>query len=577
MKTYFDFIRNYYQAIFIIVLLFVISYPFTLLGLGDILVYFNNDLDLKELYTFNQPFKDFITVWLAFWGLSGAAFGIIQMNARITKMDDQNQIQLKQQEAQQRRWEEQDRREKNLREEQLQKDKEQRDVQFSQFTEQIQKQDEQIKLQEKQQRDARFASGVELIGSNSESARIGGVYSLFFLAREYPTEYLEYVCQILCSHVQTITWRKEYQSEYADKPSNEIQTLIVILLDKLFFNCNKNLSKSYLKHIDFRNSHISAFIFTEADLTFSNFSLSTVYPNNFFYKTVLDNSIFFETQMQNSYFVSSSFKETQMNNTNFSDANLNDTNFADAVLSFVNFSSTKLSGATFFKSYLVGANFFSADLSDTIIHQCNLTGAKFQKAELFRTDLTESDITNAQFKRAKFIDIKGFSEKELLNIKKTTALPGSALQYYFIKRKSEPKYPLINIVHFDQELVRIEIAEPIPRNHIMADYLGGEKIFFTERTANAIQNCNIKGVEIIPTKWVKKQKNLQNKYFCINISNEIEEVKIEELKTIPLKERLVCILEEYPKQVFFHRSIAQVILKEKPTGLQFLPIENLEK
>ena len=97
-------------------------------------------------------------------------------------------------------------------------------------------QDEQIKIQKeqfvKQLGDTRFSSGVELLGNPNESARIGGAYYLFFLAREFPDEYLNPVCEILCSHIRTITCSEEYQKKYENIPSNEIQTIIDLLFKK---------------------------------------------------------------------------------------------------------------------------------------------------------------------------------------------------------------------------------------------------------------------------------------------------------------------------------------------------------
>ena len=73
---------------------------------------------------------------------------------------------------------------------------------------QITKQEKQIQVQqeqfEKQFRNTRFSSGVELLGSPNESARIGGAYNLYCLANEYPNEYLNLVCEILCAHEQSL-------------------------------------------------------------------------------------------------------------------------------------------------------------------------------------------------------------------------------------------------------------------------------------------------------------------------------------------------------------------------------------
>jgi hypothetical protein len=88
-----------------------------------------------------------------------------------------------------------------------------------------------ITQQEKQGRDARFAAGVELLGNPHESTRIGGAYNLYFLARDFE-EYRAPVCEILCAHIRTVTGAKEYRDKYAEKPSNEVQTIISLLFWK---------------------------------------------------------------------------------------------------------------------------------------------------------------------------------------------------------------------------------------------------------------------------------------------------------------------------------------------------------
>lgn len=118
-----------------------------------------------------------------------------------------------------------------------------------------------IRLQEKTQRDDRFARGVELLGNTSESARTGAAYNLFFLAKEFPEEYSKPVFEILCSHIRTKTNEEEYQSKYKYSCSNEIQTTIDLLFknhkDKHpFLGYKANLRKSLLVGCDFINAHL---------------------------------------------------------------------------------------------------------------------------------------------------------------------------------------------------------------------------------------------------------------------------------------------------------------------------------
>ena len=413
--NFFRFIRNH-QPLFIAVLLLLISYPFSLLGLGDLLILLNKNIELKELYTFNQPIKEFITGWVAFWGLLGVAFSIIQMNARISKMDEQNQIQLQQQKAQQKRWEEQDTKEKLCRDEQSRKDKELREEQYNQFTEQIKKQDEQIKLQEKQQRDARFASGVELLGNINESARIGGAYNLYFLAKEYIDDYLNPVCEILCAHIRTITSNEEYREKYKATPSNEIQTILNLLFledngEKIFSYCSKNLSKTFLSGVNCSYRELNIVNFCNAILIDVNFK------NTQFYKVRFNDATLSKVNFEDAHFENTFFEDTIFNNVtfenvsfeeiDFENANLTNVNFGRARLLEVNFVNASLSNVFFYDTFFVIK--FTTILREISFVKTKISNVSFEGAELFNINFENAELVNVNFMNTLFnnVNFKG--------------------------------------------------------------------------------------------------------------------------------------------------------------------------
>ena len=97
------------------------------------------------------------------------------------------------------------------------------------FYQRLKKQEEQIDLQRKQRTDDRFTTAVELLGSSETSARTGAIYSLYHLAIE-DKKYRKEVAQILCSHIRSKTNEPDYKEEHKERPSNEIQTTIDLLL-----------------------------------------------------------------------------------------------------------------------------------------------------------------------------------------------------------------------------------------------------------------------------------------------------------------------------------------------------------
>lgn len=132
------------------ILLSLFLAPFVLILIGDII---GSNI---PLYTFGLSLKDFFTMWTAIFGVFGIVYNIYQNQRRISQQEKQLDGQSKQ----------------------------------------IEYQNMQLELQAKSERNSRFAKGVELLGSNQESARTGGVYNLIFLAKEYPNEFKETVFNI---------------------------------------------------------------------------------------------------------------------------------------------------------------------------------------------------------------------------------------------------------------------------------------------------------------------------------------------------------------------------------------------
>jgi hypothetical protein len=172
--------------------------------------------------------------------------------------------------------------------------------------------------------------------------------------------------------------------------------------------------------------------------------------------------------------------------------------------------------------------------------------------------------------------------------------------YYIIDSKDDEMYPLIDIRGRDNRenptLIDIEIGDPVPRKPVMADYLQGSECFFTAKIADIIKNLKLDYIKLIETKWVGKYKNIEEKYWCLNIDNDIEAMDKKEsifeyefrvysiekfvldktaLKKIPLEKRLIFVLTEDMSNVVFHKSVIDLIMAVNPTGLEFKPIEEL--
>ena len=227
---------------------------------------------------------------------------------------------------------------------------------------QIANQSKQIRIQReqsnKQLRDTRFSSGVELLGNLNESARIGGAYNLYFLANEYPSEYLNPVCEILCAHIRTITTEKEYHEKYVKQPSNETQTILRLLFiknkqDNIIFNeCYKNLegvffyginfSLTTLNNVNLQYAKLNDVIFRNDTISNVDFSNATI-SNIDFAHAILNNVDFWDDATLSNV----DFALAQLNNVSFWNASLNNVRFLRVKLEDVNFSNAKLKDVDF--------------------------------------------------------------------------------------------------------------------------------------------------------------------------------------------------------------------------------------
>jgi hypothetical protein len=172
--------------------------------------------------------------------------------------------------------------------------------------------------------------------------------------------------------------------------------------------------------------------------------------------------------------------------------------------------------------------------------------------------------------------------------------------YYIIERKTDETYPLIMETGYEPDdinpkLIKMAFNDPIPKKPVMADYLKGPENYFMAKIADIIMNLKLDYIKLIETKWVGKQKDIMEKYWCLNVDNDIEAMDKEKsvykkprrayfiekfvldkvaLEKIPLKKRLIFVLEEAPSRVVFHKSVVDLIMAVNPTGLQFKPIKD---
>ncbi|MCT4587774.1 MAG: pentapeptide repeat-containing protein [Carboxylicivirga sp.] len=280
--------------------------------------------DIGNIYTLGLPLKDFFSVWITVFGVIGLIINISINNNRLVN------------------------------------------------------QQQQINLQSKSERNNRFQKAIELLGNLHESARIGGIQSLFHLGMEYPAEFKELVFNVLCSHIRTSTNNPTYKNIYSNKPSNEIITLINILFKKReknefsFKEFKADLNGSYLQGLELRNAEIN-----NANLEHVNFNSSS------FYKTDFINSKFNRNDFSSSKLQKCDFSSSILSNVNLTFTHCNKVNFNDSFIE-----QTRVSGSQYSSSF-IGTNILNCHIGMTELYQCKLLGTNISGGTTFFKSLFE--------------------------------------------------------------------------------------------------------------------------------------------------------------------------------------------
>ena len=262
------------------------------------------------------------------------------------------------------------------------------------FYQRLKKQEEQIDLQRKQRTDDRFTTAVELLGSSETSARTGAIYSLYHLAIEDKKYRIE-VSQILCSHIRSKTNEPDYKEEHKDRPSNEIQTTIDLLLkDK---NGNKGLyCQDFAKEKSFPQAN-----FEYAHLVKANFYEAHCQRADFRY-TQCQEANFSFAQCQKAYFIhaqcqGANFTLAQCQGANFTLAQCQEANFSAAQWQEADFSLAQCQGAYFTLAQCQGAYFRSAQCQGADFRFAKCQGADFNLAQCQAADFSEAQCQGANF------------------------------------------------------------------------------------------------------------------------------------------------------------------------------------
>ena len=231
----------------------------------------------------------------------------------------------------------------------------------------------------------RYQTGAEMLGHATLAVRLGGVYALQQLHKEFPDVYHVPIMRLFCSFTRNPTSdasmnlrrsrpiRPSGPSEYFERELNlrsDVQAIMeaisnrsqdAIKIEKADPDFQMNFHGADFVDLMLEDREISDLILIDANLSFATFSVSS---------------------LQSVYFVgcdlsSARFAGVSAVNTEWDDCNMTETSLNNA----------KLINARFDGCLLKEAKFRSADLR----------GARFLRAHLEKADFTGTDLTGAVF------------------------------------------------------------------------------------------------------------------------------------------------------------------------------------
>lgn len=242
---------------------------------------------------------------------------------------------------------------------------------------------------ERGQRQERLRFGIDHLGNESESVRLGGAYELFHLAREFG-RFRQTVLDILCAHIRQTTGGDAYQREFQEKPSNEVQSLLTLLFvnhSEVFEDCRVDLSGSWLRGAVLREARLE-----DADLARVDLGESGLY------RARMAGAILFDANLQGAHIVQADLRETALLRAKLEGANLGRTqmqgaNLFGACLQATNLAYVQLQGALLADTSVQGSYFCETDARGATDEEF----VEFDPPRLVRLVDTQSNLASVAF------------------------------------------------------------------------------------------------------------------------------------------------------------------------------------
>jgi len=219
----------------------------------------------------------------------------------------------------------------------------------------------------------RYQKGAEMLGNETCSTRLGGIYALERLARDHPKTYHEQIMELLSSFARHPTTDTAIEIEYYNKATSK---------------------ETY---------HVRPDVY-EAVSAILRCKVAQIKNENGSGK----NSGSYQTNLSVRYLRSEGPPYINLTNVKLTGADLSDADLSNVDLSNVDLSNVDLSGAE-----LIGAKLIDTKLPGANLTNVNLTGAYFAYACLAGASLLNVNLSNADLSDADFSDVVWLTQEQL--------------------------------------------------------------------------------------------------------------------------------------------------------------------
>ena len=259
---------------------------------------------------------------------------------------------------------------------------------------------------------------VNLGNLESASIRLAGIASLYDLAQKKEDQRIK-ISDIFCSHIRAWTQQESYQDQFKEKPSNEIQYLLDLLVsaDKNmpFRNIRPNLSAAYLA-----GAHLVDAQMKDALLKNAVLRKALLYNANLRGAHLQDSDLrgakMTGVYLQKAHLAAAFMQQAELRHAHLEEADLGKAQLQDADLYRAQLQQSLLWQANLQGAYMWRANMEGAEMwkvkmqaaycSESSMQGVDLDQAELQGANLSKVSLQGADLNEAQLQGAKLEEAK---------------------------------------------------------------------------------------------------------------------------------------------------------------------------